>query len=811
GGKIESLKSCYIDDQEPSANLIKAWTKFAGWHLNNFQGSKSYPIKNVIISSDSKSMSIVLDGLYSVDDFSFGVKEWWVSFNELFKTNASLNYIATPIFLMDAELGGTGNASTVYFNGIFVGLPLELSLEEGTVVSLLEEITGLYPIPSGQRLIYVATSATTTNIAYHYDDFTDSEFLLYVKGDDKSKTLRLRKGRVNFREDINEFIVYLGDGESTTATIDGPGAGTQIIDISSIYEENSIVGVNVRRENESLPDPDSDGQYKATIWKVYHGDKLIGYDSTSQREDTILTRANSDAETEPEEIGSYQTSPMFSQKGFVRYPIIINTQTGESIQNPNEIRLEPAANPTDDAKLKDAQVEYISNDSVVKGVTSFMMHEYLDRHMILYTTSQRNFGGISGTSDPAVEATKAVVNIDIDPSESNYLGIDFDQDGLFMISTHDDLELFVSGFFNKTSSSVPGHGLVDDADAEEIRKRIYRIPYMLVPNLTNCSFHFDESDANLLHVVGFAKIGPKKVLSLVYLPVHMGLFFGAETYGVISNSKVAFVHSKIYQDRNVVLRAADITGEIASSVITDGVMSIVSADHNLIIGDKVQVVDLGETVDSQDLKVVSSGDDTFGVAVPSDAVLGGTSGVWSTPSGFEIAGLQESALSVASSRTYDIIVFSHDNGLQYVLGSNNGISWAYFDDIYLVENGTETATSPSIKIYDDSLWICYFRNKNKLYVKKVPWSLILQFHSAFVATTSSSATDSSVIAKKEELQATLDNIEERFIGLSFDHRVSFSINEHGKLLIVYFNEERKVLAAETFNEGTTIEGKPANY
>jgi len=170
--------------------------------------------------------------------------------------------------------------------------------------------------------------------------------------------------------------------------------------------------------------------------------------------------------------------------------------------------------------------------------------------------------------------------------------------------------------------------------------------------------------------------------------------------------------------------------------------------------------------------------------------------------------LTTGTLSLAVDARIAIIVSHQPTGLVFFLSDDKGASWAYIDDVSLT-NSVSGVGSPSIKIYDEQLWLLYTIGSS-LYKKIIPVGRLAALIAPCRNKKSSSVKDNSYISLKNSLQSVLDSIKVDFIVELSDQQVSFDVGNEGDLHVIYYGVDG-IKSVGSFNNGTVWDYKPVNF
>lgn len=549
---IDYLVDRFYDDPDPSQGTVKAWKKFSNWRLyrRGSERTESYPI---IDSTDffrdgERLLLLTLDDEYeNLADESNWEGEFWIGFNSLIDTQpSSLDYVSIPFLGLNAFLGlGESTSSgrnTITFEGIYVGSPVGIDLPaENATISLIEDNPGIFSNvgTSGNPIIRVSSAKAFKYISFNEDIPNDSEIIFYNRDDDASSALYARRGRVDYKYDISEFLVYLGDSTEVDSEISQSQAVTSF-SIPGDAGDVDIVGIRVVKDNLKERPAENKGVYNHTIWSVYHGDRNLGYRSQSGKENSFLTRANGEYEVSgATHIDLFHNAEYFSTaKSGIEYSIPGNTLTGDPLTTGNRIRFLTAK--TGDArhsKFSSAKLLTVPNNMVLRDVGSHGVLTHGDGQLIVLANQPqwRYLEGASGSSDYAIDSVTIVEGtesgnktVDTPPSNDD---IDMEQDGVFMMCTTDRIRSFSSGLFLRPFGK-------DDPTG---RGTLYSTPYLLSENMTLCDYSKEGINVD---VAGFSKIkdgSGNEVLALVYRRHNIDAMFGKPVFKHDSNGQTAFL------------------------------------------------------------------------------------------------------------------------------------------------------------------------------------------------------------------------------------------------------------------------------
>ena len=178
---------------------------------------------------------------------------------------------------------------------------------------------------------------------------------------------------------------------------------------------------------------------------------------------------------------------------------------------------------------------------------------------------------------------------------------------------------------------------------------------------------------------------------------------------------------------------------------------------------------------------------------------------------FVISDLAVYPLAIASTKKYKFLILRIGTALQWAMSSDIGKKWSFYDDLFLTAEN-RTASSPSVEIYGDWLYMCYIADKTELRIKKISIPSLTKFHTRYIDDKVSSGDKSEAIDKiKQDLQVELDNMFDTKIVDTFDQQVSFSICGNGEMRVVFYDSKGLVNAASSTTEGASWNLSPVNF
>jgi len=580
---VEYMNSRFLTDIEAD-QVIKAWRQFRGWEIRRkgSEASVSYPIISIEVdSSDDSILYILLEstfvGIDSPEEFEDGAhfnhlvwsghETWWIGFDVTFPIRPPFNYISAPFLGLDAVTGGSLTAPTITFDGIYVGSPLAMDIPSDQVVSLIEDNPAIFPNVSGvdSSLIKISSTKSFKYISYAEDPDRDSEFLIYSRDDDTSNALYVRRGRVDFMYDQDEFMIHLDRMSTVNVETTGNGSTNQILTANqSDVQNKDILSVEVVKSSPGeIPESDSDGVYKNTIWQVYHGDRLMGHKSTTGNEYTVYTRAlqGSDMRTGIDRIPFYKTAEYFARLKKTEYRLAGNNETGDSlVGSGNVVKFVPVLNGNDEhAKFGSAAFNVIDSNLVVRDAKNCTVFPYHGgTRVVVFVQPQSSYvDGSEVTDVKIVKGTESDKESANKPPDKETLSIL--EDGVFMLSTTDSFRTFNAGIF---ADSAP------DAEEGLSGKTVAKYPFLLSRNISECSYFMSGSN---MEIAGYSKVrteADEEVLSIVYREVNLEAVFRNPIFAYYADDDVVALWSDINLFDNIVVGNAS-TDDVTPGYVLD--------------------------------------------------------------------------------------------------------------------------------------------------------------------------------------------------------------------------------------------------
>lgn len=158
-----------------------------------------------------------------------------------------------------------------------------------------------------------------------------------------------------------------------------------------------------------------------------------------------------------------------------------------------------------------------------------------------------------------------------------------------------------------------------------------------------------------------------------------------------------------------------------------------------------------------------------------------------------------------------IVILQQAGFLYYLISCDGGNRWAYFDNISLAKSISGVVSSPSIKIYNNNLFLFYIDNTSDLYLKKIYFGRLTSLYSQCIGRRSSSMQDSIFINLKNELQNYLDNsCKSIFVSQINDQQVAFDIEKNSSLHVVYQDTRGNIKSIFSNDYGSTWNQNPIN-
>jgi hypothetical protein len=552
---LDYLDDRYLSDipEDADNTVLRGWKKLNGWRFNKLGNEPTNSIPVVGVTRDGSAFSgmddqhlyITLDVPVDGDiDLSVYGGYWWLSFDELFTFRSPFSYVATPFIGLNAFLTSIGTSSTIMFDGIYVGSPLSMPVPRDTPVRLIEDYPVLFPNVSGVDFsaIQVSTAKAYRFISHAEYGFDEAEYILYERYDDESKAMLVRKGRMNFTRDVNEFLVHHDSGVSEIAgELSGDGASTQVVSVpASSVQDKDVVSVVVKKNDPSgYPAADADGAYHNTLWRMYHGDRLLGIESTSKKENSIYTRAaGRKTVSGVEDIPFYSNAEYFTGGQEVEYKVAGNTATGDPLAGTGStFKFVPVLNPdVRNSKFASAKLKVVPSSSVIRNAGARKLFLNKGKAVIYVEQSQSSYLPSSSSEItevrivPGTESKRASDNVLPDISD-----IDFEVDGVFVLNTTDEFKSYSSGYFFRRGTS---DGLS--------KSTMWRYPFLAVPNITQCSYSM-AGDEN-----------GEAFLAIVHSQVHMMNSFNNPVFAYYSGETPLFLSSRVFPSRNIVIGTASL-------------------------------------------------------------------------------------------------------------------------------------------------------------------------------------------------------------------------------------------------------------
>jgi len=564
--------------EDPVAEIVvKAWKKYDGWRFQKLgaEFSRSYSILDIRSGAEDEEFEIVLtDTLADADEIAEAEKgrAWWIGFAPpVPSSDTRLSYTGTPFFWLTAALSTKSEETggdTIAFDGTYVGSPLSVDLQENAVLSLVEDNPVIFPNAGGGpnfSLIKVSSVRAFKYLAYSEDDARDTEFVLYSRDDDVSNALYVRQGRLDWLYDLDERLVYIGDIEWVRGEkISGDGASPQIVRVSEADLGNrDVVALGVRKDIHGERPASIEGSWLNTLWHLYHGDRLMGFRSTTGRENSIYTRAaNLGVRAGIKEMPFYQNAEYFAEDRLVTYEVAGNRQTGDpDVGTGNRFTFLPVfqRNAKHASFAEAVLFETAAENAVVREAESQAIFPWIGGQRIVLAVQPQSFfaEGDSGVFEIVSGTESGKAKFDASPDEE----IELAERGVFLMTTADNFRTYSGGIFSRPTTPPASTAVSKNA--------LYRFPHLLVPNISNCAY---AMSGGLLDVVGYSKMrdsSDNEVLALVHYSVNLEKTFNVPAFAYNVGGDIAFTMSDVRFGPNVVLRNAT-TDEIDGGVLYEG-------------------------------------------------------------------------------------------------------------------------------------------------------------------------------------------------------------------------------------------------
>lgn len=718
-----------------TANFVQKWNdEKREWYLNGENNNGSYKIKSIALSAAGDSFDIALEGVLADSIVVDVSQKWWISFDKKFEIAGGYSYINCPYLAIEGDTGlNAENQYNLILSGVYTGLPLREKLGSGLVVSIVKE--NIYQIPGTQVIVYISTASKGSSLSMSRNKFSNTKAMAYVRGDDPLMSLVVRRGSVNYINNLCESLVYYGDAKEVSCPVSGVAGSDQTVTLPADVLDNAISGIRC------IPEVVSFNVSNAVVWEIKHGNYAMGYPSTSGIVSTILTRADTGkyATEESDFVGDYKSGTIIS-KGGPSY-ILASNINNTNVVNKLVLTISPKKNAPISPKLSSVLVNFIPTTNLVSSPTSpyvYPMNDKMD--CVVYTSGQtwvQSGADIIGF-DKVTSGKMAETRV-FDPVTQ----IDSGQDGLFAISTF-DYKKFAAGTFPIQNSSTPGQKITDMTSISEVD--LYKFPFLLVPNITRCSYSYDNND---LFVVGYSNIRPSasstdfSVLSLVFHRANLLDLSSYPIYAVKGSGGYVFTYCNNDPKYKRIVVAENCYQEF-----------------------------------------------------PGDAPI------------FTDPSLTTGALTIAADEKMIIIVSHQASGFVFFISNDKGANWSYIDDVALT-NDAGTPSSPSIKIYDERMWLFYTIGTS-LYRKIIPTGKLASLVDASKNKKSSSVQDSSYINLKNSVQSTFNSIKSDFVAEISEQQVSFDIGNERDFHLVYY-DTKGIKSIGSVNHGATWDYRPVNF
>jgi hypothetical protein len=757
--------------------LIKAWDEQKGWKLNKY-GGQTYSIMSMIPSpSDVKSYDITIsEDLTGVTLNS--TDKWWISFDEKIATTGNYNYISQPTFEMQAALSSSSESlrfGSLVLDGIYVSNPFRIPIPGDAVVSVVMETGGIYPNTVVPPPVYISTARKGSPVGFSRNKQRDSRMLLYQHTNDPSLYLMVRTGGINFGYEVNEKFVYYGDALVAAAPVSGAVGSDLTIDMSSHAKDSNIIAFSCKRSS-AAPASTSTGTYDFVAWGVYHGSYFLGYPSSSGKVSTIYTRRDGTYKEEETSMFNYYLPGNIMSSGIIKYDIAVNTQYPNSnVIDATKLYLKPKYNNSSSPSISDVNVYYVPYENMLKDCSSPYVYEYKNIDVLLYTKNQVWMGAGNSVSlttcsvvrqgsvpaptltlsSPASGASPAAI---LNTDDIKAL-VDPKQDGVFVMSTSDNFLSYNSAMYmrpsnwiapGQTNATDPGQKFTDITSITE--SNLYKIPHLLAPNITRA---YCNEESRMINIVGFSNVkssatSSNDVLSLVFYRINLLDTLVYPVYSLLdSSNKPLFTYCDCQKNyRRLLIQ------KTAYAKYTEENPAIAIPEDSLSL-----------------VPVCVGGDDK------------------------------------------SLIVIVHlSGGFVYLISTNGGKDWSYFDDVKLVFTPSASVSSPSCKILDNQLYLFYLLNNTDLYLKIIPMAKLLNLDPRCRGVKSSSVQDSSFVTSKNTLQAFLnDSCYVNFVKQINDQQIACNFANTKDFHVIYQDIEGKVNAVATTNLGKSWNYRPVNF
>ena len=770
----DQLTNMYLQSVTPSSpTLLKKYAQFKDWKLNNVSGSLSHEIVNITNGIASDELIITLSGTLDSGSFTFNSDEWWISFCPLFSTSG-YGYVSAPYLAMSGALsfnedtgsGGSQAANAIALAGLYVSMPFREPIQENAVLSVVLENGGVYPSATSPPAIFLSTGKTGTSFSFAQNPYADSCYLVYRRENDTSMTLCARRGRLNFAQDLSEHLVYYGDAnrDTTGVTVTGSPGNTIIITVGNQLDDHNIIGFSCKRAGAQAAQSNPPA---LVVWQAYHDNYALGYPCTSGLMYTLYsTRLANYVFEKGDYVPEYKRGNIITS-GRVDYDLNVGSNTlSENIADKKNIKLVPVYGNPSSPMIGDVQLFCVPTQNFVTNATGTYIYA-IDKHMdaVLFIKSQlwvrTGEGGYSSkdftfqSQTKVKEGTTQITWPLFDDAKVKSL-FDPDQDGLFLMTSDDQLRSFRAGMFSRpgswvrpTTTSTAITGVTPSLD------NLYQIPFLIVPNITLCAFTDNKSSfdvAGYSNLKSSATSSNRDVLGLVYYRVN------------VLDTLTCPIH-------------------------------IVNAKRSG--GSSDQFVFSYPNMNPHFRRIVT-GSTAYAENVSENAV-------------FVDAGLSKGSLSLASENNVVFIFSDQPAGLVYFVSTNAGVDWSYFDDMNLATAGKSKISSPAIRYCDHHIWFFYMVNQSDLYFKKVNVGKMMAPVAACIARKSSDMKDSGFVTMKQTLQTYLDSCPEKFVAQIPEQQVSFEVDNQRDLLAVYMDADGKMRGINSKDQGASWNLSPVNF
>ena len=676
---------------------------------------------------------------------------WWISFDDKYNISGGYNYIYTPTLEMEASIT-TGNDNT--------------SGKADTVL-----LNGIYVgLPLREKLFEKSILTIVMENGGVYPSVNSSAYV-YLSTIMKGNVINFCRNQYTNMKNL----LYTRSDDASKALIVRKGAINFIHDIteSIVYygdqktEEIPFTGsagndisldLSQYASNYYLKSfkvlPDTYPINSFVVWAMYHGNFLLSYPSTSGKISSILTRKDNNLykEEESEIYPFYFSGSLKGSK--TKYDLLVNTQSkSNNVGNNSLLKISPIYNETASPYMTNVFGDWVNSNNVIKNAGDpyiYNFNNYMDH--ILFTKNQ-GFIISENSTNISLASTEIIRNETSGkftyPIKEMHKIVDPSQSGVFLISTKNDFDSFNSGDYEKKSSS-----LVDNISLITVldENNLYAFPHLLIPNIKRCSY---DGNKSTLSIVGFSNI---------------------------SDSSSSYNHSVLaltYHNINVLdLKRFIITGiKDSSNKYIATFCDIPFKNYSIVTAQKPCYF----YNSTDDVKFIDSS-------------------------------LSVAAISLAVDENIILILVQKSSGFVYFLSTDAGSTWCYFDDVSLINSSFGSVSSPSIKIYNDEIWIFYINNSSDLYLKKIYLAKLVSLCSYTRNKKSSGVQDLSYINLKINLQDYLDNAcPSYFVNQINDQQVTFDIEKNNIIHVIYQDARGNIKSASSTDGGIKWNLTPINF